>query len=245
MFKKFLNGVHEMVKAVKNRKKKAKPSAGGTAERHEQLRESLLRAAERTVAAEGHQALRARALAEEVGCAVGAIYNVFPDLDALVLAAKARALDALDGELARAVARADETVGANATAREMAVRKLLALAETYLDFATDRLPIWRMLFEYRIAPTAEVPAWYQARLADLFTHLEAPLRAIVPDLAAQKRASLARALFSAVHGVVALGLEQKFDKASRATIEAQAATIVRACVAGLMIPEQRDEIVSL
>ena len=146
-----------MVKAMKPRKKKENLTASGTAERHAQLRESLLRAVERTVAAEGYQALRARALAEKVGCAVGAIYNVFPDLDALVLAAKARALDALDAELARAVARGD---GAGDAAPDVvALRKLLTLAETYLAFATDRLPIWRMLLEYRIAPTAEVPAW--------------------------------------------------------------------------------------
>src|SRR5215813_2002287 len=93
-----------MVKAMKARKNKAPPPPRGKAERHEQLRESLLAAVERTVAAEGYQALRARSLAQEVGCAVGAIYNVFPDLDALVLAAKGRTLDTLDGELAAAVA---------------------------------------------------------------------------------------------------------------------------------------------
>jgi AcrR family transcriptional regulator len=231
-----------LVNAMKNRRKKVEPSAGGTAERHDQLRDALLRAAERTVAAEGHQALRARALAQEVGCAVGAIYNVFPDLDALVLAAKARALDALDGELAQAVARIDAT---GATAEEIALRKLLALAEAYLAFATGRLPIWRMLFEYRTAPSMAVPAWYQQRLRDLFVHLDAPLGTIVPDLSAEKRASLGRALFSAVHGVVALGLEERLDPTSRATIGAQAATIVRACVAGLMARQGHDEIVSL
>ena len=234
-----------MVKSMERRKKKLKSPAGGTAERHAELREALLRAVERTVEAEGYQALRARSLANEVGCAVGAIYNVFPDLDALVLAAKARALDALDAALAHAVARGDDTAGTEAAADEIALRKLLTLAETYLAFATDRLQIWRMLFEYRIAPTAEVPAWYQARLADLFAHLDAPLRAIVPDLPAKKRTSLGRAVFSAVHGVIALGLEEKLDRTSRATIAAQAATIVRACVAGLMVRKRRDEIISL
>src|SRR5262249_43714580 len=66
------------------------PMANSTAGRREQLREDLLRAVERTVISEGYQALRARSLAGQVGCAVGAIYNVFPDLDALVFAAKAR-----------------------------------------------------------------------------------------------------------------------------------------------------------
>ena len=102
-----------------------------------------------------------------------------------------------------------------------------------------------MLFEYRIAPAAEVPGWYQARLAGLFAHLDAPLRAIVPDLPTEQRISLGRALFSAVHGVVALGLEGKLDTTSRAAIAGQAATIVRACVAGLTARKRRDEIVRL
>ncbi len=46
------------------------------------LREALVSAAERTVAAQGLSGLRARDLAREAGCAVGAIYTVFPDLDA-------------------------------------------------------------------------------------------------------------------------------------------------------------------
>src|ERR1700733_14070887 len=57
-----------MVKAMTTRKKNA---AESTAQRHEQLREALLRAAERTIETAGYQALRARSLAEDVGCAGG------------------------------------------------------------------------------------------------------------------------------------------------------------------------------
>src|SRR5690242_11941470 len=93
-----------MVKQLKT--KTNETPAGGTAARREGLREALLAALERTVVAQGWQALRARDLAREVGCAVGAIYNVFPDLDALVFAAKGRTLDLLDRELADTVAAA-------------------------------------------------------------------------------------------------------------------------------------------
>jgi len=90
-----------MVKQLKT--KKNENPLGGTAARREELREALLAALERTVLAQGWQALRARDLAREVGCAVGAIYNVFPDLDALVFAAKGRTLELLDRELGQAV----------------------------------------------------------------------------------------------------------------------------------------------
>lgn len=226
-----------MVKPLKTKKNADAPS--DTAARRGELREALLAAVERTVVAGGWQAVRARDLAREVGCAVGAIYNVFPDLDALILAAKGRTLDTLDGELAAAVAAAGASASVGA---EIAKRQLLALADAYLCFAIDHAQLWRMLFEYRVA---EVPPWYRDRLSALFAHLDVPLRAIVPDLADAKRALLGRALFSAVHGIVVLGLEEKIDTLSHAAIAGQVATIVRACVAGLMARGTRDEVIRL
>jgi len=230
-----------MVKGLKT--KENKTPADATAARRGELREALLAAVERTVVAEGsYQALRARDLAREVGCAVGAIYNVFPDLDALIFAAKGRTLDLLDRELAAAV----DTVGAAASGeRAGATRQLLALAHAYLRFAIDHAPLWRMLFEHRAAPGTEVPAWYRDRLSALFVHLDAPLRAIVPALADDKRAMLGRALFSAVHGIVAIGLEERIDTISPAGIAGEVETIVRACVAGLAARGGSDSVIRL
>ncbi len=58
----------------------------------QRLREQLIDATERLIAAHGLGALRARDLAQAAGCALGAIYTVFADLDALVLTVNARAL---------------------------------------------------------------------------------------------------------------------------------------------------------
>jgi len=217
------------------------PMANSTAGRREQLREDLLRAVERTVISEGYQALRARSLAGQVGCAVGAIYNVFPDLDALVFAAKARTLDRLDAAMTGAVA----AVGAEAglAKKERATRELLALADAYLRFATEHSALWRMLFEYRPAPAAAMPAWYLERLSALFRHLDAPLHRIIPDVTEDKRALLGRALFSAVHGIVALGLQEKIDTIPVSLVAGQVATIVRACIAGLAASARRDDII--
>src|SRR5215472_6266720 len=126
-----------MVKQLKTRENVSPVS--GTAARRGELREALLAAVERTVVAEGYQALRARDLAREVGCAVGAIYNVFPDLDALIYAAKGRTLDLLDRALGDAVAAAASVTP------EIATRQMLALAQAYLRFAIDHSPHWRML----------------------------------------------------------------------------------------------------
>ena len=73
-----------------------------TVTRREQLREALTDAAARAIADHGLSGLKARALADEAGCAVGAIYNVVADLDELVLLANARTLVALEKALGAA-----------------------------------------------------------------------------------------------------------------------------------------------
>src|SRR5688500_10576783 len=71
-----------------------------TSVRRQQLGEALITAAERAIEARGLGGLKARELAQEVGCAVGAIYNVFPDLDALVLHANLRTLASFEAVIA-------------------------------------------------------------------------------------------------------------------------------------------------
>ena len=132
--------------------------------------------------------------------------------------------------------------GPPASSPQCETAKLLALADAYLRFATDHSALWRMLFEYRAASAAEMPAWYAERLSALFGHLDQPLGRLIPDVAEQKRALIGRALFSAVHGIVALGLEEKIDTLSTAQIAGQVATIVRACIAGLMTRASDDVI---
>src|SRR3954471_1700607 len=91
-----LNDVHSNLNRLK--------TLMDTAARREQLKEALAAAAARTIAKEGVGGLKARALADEVGCAVGAIYNVVADLDELTLLANSQTLAALEKALTAAAA---------------------------------------------------------------------------------------------------------------------------------------------
>src|ERR1700682_921919 len=73
-----------------------------SAARRRELKVALIDAAERAITARGLGALRARDLATEVGCAVGAIYNVFPNLDAIIFEVNGRTLRAFEAFLAQA-----------------------------------------------------------------------------------------------------------------------------------------------
>jgi AcrR family transcriptional regulator len=73
-----------------------------TNERRQHLRAALVEAAERVIAERGLPHLKARDLASAVGCAVGAIYNVFPDLDGLILEVNLRTLVLFEAYIAQA-----------------------------------------------------------------------------------------------------------------------------------------------
>ena len=196
------------------------------------LREALAASAQRIISERGYQALRARDVAQDVGCALGAIYGVFADLDALVLAVKERTLDILEAEIAKRLGAAEELVRDDkSAARDAAERRLQSLAELYLAFASEHPRLWQAVFEHR-SPDAIVPESYMAKLESVLSYVERPLEVLAPELSPPKRQLWARALFSAIHGIVALGLDQKLGHLSAESLRWQVQTFVRAATAG-------------
>src|SRR5215469_821325 len=113
-------------------------------DRHTALREQLIDAAECTIAEKGLAALKARDLAQEVGCALGTIYNVFPHLDELVLCVGLRTLASLEAALRHQLA-------------EEPIKDLVRLALAYLEFAATHMMRWRALFDHRMSEARPLP----------------------------------------------------------------------------------------
>ena len=201
-----------------------------TEQRRARLREALVAAAEQAIEQQGIATLRARALAQEVGCAVGAIYNVVEDLDDLVLLVNARTLAALERELI-AADRADEPL---AQGSNPAIARLVRMAIAYLDFAAAHTPRWRMLFEHRMPAGREVPAWYREEQQRLFAYVEELLLELQGQESRVRRALLARSLFSAVHGLVVLGLEEKLQTIPLPVLREQVRFVVTAIGRGMV-----------
>ena len=195
-------------------------------DRHTALREQLIDAAERTIAEKGLAALKARDLAREVGCAVGTIYNVFEHLDELVLCVGSRTLAMLEAAL-----RAVHSPSGHGSAEE-AVVDMMRLALAYLGFAAKHTVRWRALFEHRMSEARPLPEWFVEQQHRLFAQLERPLEALLPELDRDLRRILARTVFSAVHGIVALGLEEKLVSLPFPDLAVQLAATVRAIATG-------------
>ena len=103
----------------------------------------------------------------------------------------------------------------------------------YCDFAAENTGLWRALFEHRMAPDKPVPEWAVDEQMALFRHIYRPLAALFPNRTANELGVTARSLFSAVHGMVTLGLEQKLIAVPIVALRAEIALIVRAMVRGL------------
>ena len=194
-------------------------------ERRAKLRQALIEAAERAIATKGLSGLKTRDLAHEIGCANGAVYNMVEDVDELILRVGSRTLARLDAALDRAEASNAATPG----------ETLVRIALAYCDFAAENLDLWRALFEHRMAPDKPLPEWAVNDQMNLFRHIYRPLAVLFPKHTPAQLGVTARSLFSAVHGMVTLGLEQKLIAVPIEALRQEIAIMVRAMVNGLAL----------
>jgi AcrR family transcriptional regulator len=194
-------------------------------ERREKLREALILAAERDISAKGLAGLKTRELAREIGCANGAVYNLVEDMDDLILRVGSRTLARLDTAL----------TDAEGTGPQSAGETLVRIAVAYCDFAAQNIELWRTLFEHRMGPGKAIPQWAIDEQMHLFRHIYRPLAELFPGRSAHELGVTARGLFSSVHGMVALGLDQKLIAVPIDALRNQIAIIVRAMINGLAL----------
>lgn len=185
-------------------------------------KDSILAAAIRQVADGGVSSVTIRTLAAEVGGASGALYYHFKDLDEVIIAVNSKTVAMLDAALTEAVDR-------GGTVAEVFER--LALA--YLHFAIDHPKRFAALFDHAMAAGAPIPEWHLAENYALFRHVETQLETLDPDLAEEDRKALARTIYSAVHGIVHMGLHGRMISVPVPVIETQLRLVTRLLAGGL------------
>ena len=179
--------------------------------RRAKLREVLIDVAERRIAKDGLHALKARDVAKDAGCAVGAIYTHFADMQALIMAVNGRTFRRVGAAVSGAVEDKQPTTPH---------AKLTIMSHAYLGFAAENTRVWRALFDLDMSSDGPVPDWYLQELGAVFALIAEPLTRIYPDRSPQSIDLTVRTLFSAVHGIVLLGLEQRISAVPQAQLEA-------------------------
>ncbi len=145
----------------------------------------------------GLDGFSARLLAARIGYSVGTLYNVFGSYEQLLLHINLRTLEELEAALIKAEASSKSPKEA-----------LIKLARAYLIFARLHYHRWSALFEYHLPAGETIPEWYGSKLAVLFALIEQPIEALA-GCGEVQAAREARTLWTAVHGVCALGLNGK------------------------------------
>lgn len=185
--------------------------------RRADLREKLIELAQAQIALGGIDSLKARDLAEKAGCALGAIYNVVADLTDLIMAVNGRTFTRIGKQVSGAI------IGHEAENPE---RHLILLAHAYLDFAAENHNLWRALFDLKLPDDDRVPDWYRVELQSLFSHIARPVARLFPELAGRDLELMVRALFSSVHGMVLLGLENRISGVPRSNIQSMLSAVL-------------------
>ena len=193
----------------------------------DELRELIIEATTEIVERNGLEGLSAREIAKRVGYSPGTLYNVFENLDDLLLIIEARLLDELGERLARTDASGPPT------------ERLRRLVGTYFAFTQERPKLWNLLNEHRMPAGREVPEWYQAKLENLLVPLEDALAPFMAgeDPGCQKRH--ARTLWASVHGMTSLSTAEKLSHVTAHSGRSLVDDLVSTYLAGLQsrLPE--------
>ena len=129
---------------------------------------------------------------------MGAIYNVFGDLTELALAVNARTFHRLG----------EAVIADLQNAPDDNVERLVVMGLAYHRFAADNYLSWSAIFDVERPSGQPAPDWYIAEMEKLFGHIIGPLTQMFPEESLENRILLTRALFSSVHGIVVLGLDE-------------------------------------
>jgi AcrR family transcriptional regulator len=168
----------------------------------EQIRDMALAAAERLVTEQGLAGLSTRSIAKEIGYTSGTLYQVFRNLDDLVLQLNRRTIAGMAEALGGAVkpeAAADENVR--------------AICRAYLKFGSEHRPHWDLLFQRQWPEGFVYPAWYVAEMGRSLMVFEHELARLMGPKSSPHKVSMAgRAIWCSMHGIHALYASGRLER---------------------------------
>ena len=185
----------------------------------EELYDLALEAAEQILETEGVRNLTVRRIAGEIGYSHGTLYNVFSDLDDLIVHLNGKTLDALYEALSDVPLDGDPEAA------------LVKLSKGYIGFTRRHSNRWNLLFEHHLPKGRELPDWHREKIHRLLSLVETGLASLFPDGKEKERVHSARVLWSALHGVCSLEATSKLVK--HESVEALSQSLITFYVEGL------------
>lgn len=172
------------------------------ARRNDHTREELVALTLSTVkdflAENSYHELSLRKVATMIGYVPSTLVNVFGSYNLLLLHAVAQTLDELSEEAKQVVAKSKDPNTA-----------LYELAYCYHDFAQRHPYRWQLIFEHNMNGET-LPEWQSERIDAMTGMLEQLLQVIAPQRSQSEVLKASRVLWSGVHGITLLSVDDKF-----------------------------------
>jgi AcrR family transcriptional regulator len=189
-----------------------------------ELTRMALDAARKVVSKQGLRGLSTRAIAKPMGYSPGTLYQLFQDLDEIILRMNAETLDGLIA----ACDGVDFGAGPEAALEELARR--------YIAYVGENRGLWNAIFEHSLPAGRESPEWMVQRTRILLGLAE---RAVAPLFAGGDEARLAheaQVLWAGLYGIASLATAAKLPPGE--SPEAMVRTLVRNSIAGIRVQQQ-------
>jgi len=181
----------------------------------EELKELALKSAEELLKEKPASELSTRQIATKMGYTVGTLYQIFKNLPDLLLHVNARSLAILYQDCQKLELSAQD-----------AEANILAYANVYLQFARTHPGLWELIFDSsvlsdnllsdnllsgKVLNGNELPDWYLSQVDALFFLIEIQLKDIKPDSSEFDITKSSRVLWSGVHGICTLSINNLFS----------------------------------
>lgn len=163
----------------------------------EELKQMILRSSREILERHGIGGLSARAIAKEIGYSPGTLYNVFKNLDDLVVTIERSLLQECLAAL-RALPRLSNPE-----------HHLGELTDCYIAFALKNRRLWNVLFQHNAQEDMLRLSGVDGALREIRQEFSAAILSLVSGGPASKAEDLAGAIWFCVHGISALAVSEK------------------------------------
>jgi len=179
-----------------------------------ELRHLILQSARQIVESAGLKALSARAIAKDVGYSPGTLYNVFSNLDELLLTIQGALLEEAVAELQAIPPGPNGKID------------LRALSDAYISFALRNRELWNLLLQHTPKPGKISCQLVDENFNVIIALLASAIKPLMKGARETEIQQIAHAVWASIHGISAIAVADKISTMPIETARPCVATVV-------------------
>ena len=195
----------------------------------DELRQLILTSARTIIEKNGLPGLSAREIAKLIGYSPGTLYNIFENLDDVLLNLQITTFSEMHHVLASTPAGATPELSID------------ALTDAYVEYALDNRQMWNLLFAHQLQEGSTVPPALHTQFSNCMDVIQNAIKPLMSSYSTQQDLiSTAYSLWAGVHGITAVAVTQKGQKITALTVRDHVRRLTSMYLAGLRVHTARQ-----